>query len=50
MATFIIIGITIIAIGSGIMLALVQNARDEDEAWEKAIMQELEKNKSKHDD
>jgi hypothetical protein len=37
MATFFVILILAVAFGSAVALALVQNARDADEAWEDAM-------------
>ena len=37
MATFIVILFLVVAFGSAIALALVQNARDADEAWDEAM-------------
>ena len=43
MATFIVILFLVVAFGSAIALALVQNARDADEEWEEAIRKEQNK-------
>ena len=37
MVTFFVILILVVVFGSAVALALVQNARDADEAWEDAI-------------
>lgn len=37
MATFFVILFLVVGFGSAIALALVQNARDADEAWEEAM-------------
>ena len=37
MATFFVILFLVVVFGSAVALALVQNARDVDEAWEEAI-------------
>lgn len=43
MATFFVILFLAIVFGSAIALALVQNARDADEAWEDAIKEKQNK-------
>lgn len=49
MGTIIVIGLFVCAVGSAIALALFQNARDADEAWEKALEEAQNFNKKRHD-
>lgn len=44
MATFFVILFFVVGLGSAVALALVQNARDADDAWEDAMKDKQNKN------
>jgi hypothetical protein len=49
MTSIFVILFGIMLLGSAVALALFQNAKDADEAWEEAIRKEQNKRKNKHD-